>query len=45
VMEQEAVAELVRGDVDYCHYGQGGTDDKGWGCAYRSLQMCASWRH
>ena len=34
---------LVQGDYTYYHYGQGGTSDAGWGCAYRSLQTVASW--
>uniref|UniRef100_UPI00358F0647 ufm1-specific protease 2 isoform X2 n=1 Tax=Myxine glutinosa TaxID=7769 RepID=UPI00358F0647 len=34
---------LVQGDYMYYHYGQGGTSDSGWGCAYRSLQTIASW--
>lgn len=33
---------LMDGDFDYYHYGVG-YDDKGWGCAYRSLQMVMSW--
>ena len=31
------------GDCHYYHYMQGGFDDKGWGCAYRSLQTIISW--
>ncbi|OQR82699.1 Ufm1-specific protease [Achlya hypogyna] len=34
---------LVDGDYGYYHYLQQRTNDKGWGCAYRSLQTLASW--
>ena len=34
---------LMDGDCHYYHYMQGGFDDKGWGCAYRSLQTIISW--
>jgi len=34
---------LVKGSYDYYHYLQDGEDDKGWGCAYRSLQTISSW--
>ena len=33
----------VRGAYDYYHYAQDGTNDRGWGCAYRSLQTIWSW--
>lgn len=33
----------VRGHYAYYHYAQDGFDDKGWGCAYRSLQTLISW--
>ena len=36
---------FVRGDYDYYHYRQGGLDDSGWGCAYRSMQTLCSWLH
>ncbi len=36
-------AELVRGSNDFSHFGCQGLDDRGWGCAYRSLQTIASW--
>ena len=36
-------AEVVRGGYDFHHFGSGGLDDRGWGCAYRSLQTIASW--
>lgn len=34
---------IVQGDYDYYHYMQDKFDDKGWGCAYRSLQTICSW--
>ncbi|XP_035893445.1 ufm1-specific protease 2 [Anopheles stephensi] len=34
---------LVAGAYTYHHYMQDGFDDKGWGCAYRSLQTLVSW--
>jgi len=34
---------LVDGFYGYYHYLQQGKNDKGWGCAYRSLQTLASW--
>lgn len=34
---------LVDGFYGYYHYMQQGVNDKGWGCAYRSLQTLASW--
>lgn len=34
---------LVQGAYAYYHYLQGGERDKGWGCAYRSLQTIISW--
>ncbi|GLE06659.1 hypothetical protein PINS_up016053 [Pythium insidiosum] len=34
---------LVDGFYGYYHYMQQGMNDKGWGCAYRSLQTLASW--
>lgn len=37
------VASLVCGGYMYYHYLQGKTEDKGWGCAYRSLQTIVSW--
>ena len=33
----------VSGNYRYHHYCQDGTDDTGWGCAYRSLQTLWSW--
>ena len=33
----------VRGPYEYYHYMQEKYDDKGWGCAYRSLQTIVSW--
>ena len=37
------VASLVSGGYAYYHYLLGKIDDKGWGCAYRSLQTIVSW--
>uniref|UniRef100_A0A182W233 Probable Ufm1-specific protease 2 n=1 Tax=Anopheles minimus TaxID=112268 RepID=A0A182W233_9DIPT len=34
---------LVAGVYTYHHYMQDDFDDKGWGCAYRSLQTLVSW--
>lgn len=34
---------LVSGSYLYCHYLQDKFNDKGWGCAYRSLQTLLSW--
>ena len=33
---------VVQGDYAYYHYLQQGEEDKGWGCAYRSLQTLFS---
>ncbi|XP_061419656.1 ufm1-specific protease 2 isoform X2 [Lethenteron reissneri] len=35
--------QLVQGTYTYHHYMQERVDDKGWGCAYRSLQTICSW--
>eukprot|EP00892_Ulva_mutabilis_P008079 jgi/Ulvmu1/5643/UM231_0006.1 len=37
------VRAVVWGAYDYYHYGHGGVSDRGWGCAYRSLQTLWSW--
>lgn len=37
------VKSAVKGHYAYFHYAQDGFDDKGWGCAYRSLQTLISW--
>mmetsp|Transcript_7988 Transcript_7988/g.11792 ORF Transcript_7988/g.11792 Transcript_7988/m.11792 type:complete len:510 (-) Transcript_7988:595-2124(-) len=37
------VKYAIGGSYSYFHYGQEGFDDKGWGCAYRSLQTIVSW--
>ncbi|KAJ3701688.1 hypothetical protein LUZ61_005393 [Rhynchospora tenuis] len=37
------VLSLTEGSYEYYHYLQGGVDDNGWGCAYRSLQTIISW--
>ena len=34
---------VVSGKYAYYHYLQDSFNDKGWGCAYRSLQTIASW--
>lgn len=34
---------VVKGSYLYYHYLQGNERDKGWGCAYRSLQTIMSW--
>ncbi|EDW18227.1 probable Ufm1-specific protease 2 [Drosophila mojavensis] len=34
---------LVNGNYHYYHYLQQQVQDKGWGCAYRSLQTICSW--
>jgi len=34
---------LVQGSYLYYHYLQDNCNDKGWGCAYRSLQTIMSW--
>lgn len=33
---------LVKGSYEYYHYMQQDINDKGWGCAYRSLQTLCS---
>ncbi|KAG6594061.1 Ufm1-specific protease [Phytophthora cinnamomi] len=39
----QCLSALVDGFYGYYHYMQQGKNDKGWGCAYRSLQTLASW--
>ncbi|CDW52371.1 Probable Ufm1-specific protease [Trichuris trichiura] len=34
---------VVQGPYEYHHYMQNSLDDRGWGCAYRSLQTIWSW--
>ncbi|UKJ89968.2 hypothetical protein MACJ_003225 [Theileria orientalis] len=34
---------LVIGNYQYYHYTQCGTNDTGWGCCYRSIQLVCSW--
>ncbi|EFJ10451.1 hypothetical protein SELMODRAFT_128044 [Selaginella moellendorffii] len=34
---------VIDGSYEYYHYLQDRMDDKGWGCAYRSLQTIMSW--
>eukprot|EP00667_Euglena_gracilis_P021275 EG_transcript_23276 len=38
-----AEVALVQGTYDFYHYLLDGFNDKGWGCAYRSLQTLLSW--
>jgi Ufm1-specific protease 2 len=38
-----AALHMVAPGYRYYHYMQDGFDDKGWGCAYRSLQTLWSW--
>lgn len=40
---QGGIQSLVNGFYGYYHYMQQNINDKGWGCAYRSLQTLASW--
>lgn len=40
---QGARLYLVDGHYAYYHYMHGGINDRGWGCAYRSLQTIVSW--
>ncbi|KAG2509890.1 hypothetical protein JM16_008581 [Phytophthora kernoviae] len=40
---QQGKLALVGGFYGYYHYMQQRVNDKGWGCAYRSLQTLASW--
>lgn len=42
-MVKNGVVTTVQGSYTYFHYGHDGTDDAGWGCAYRSLQTLISW--
>ncbi|CAI5707207.1 hypothetical protein KXD40_008900 [Peronospora effusa] len=42
-MGSHCQSALVDGFYGYYHYLQQGKNDKGWGCAYRSLQTLASW--
>lgn len=41
-MPQREPSLLVQGHYLYFHYNQQGVNDKGWGCAYRSLQTVIS---
>lgn len=40
--EQDRVIGF-QGACRYCHYGEQGTDDRGWGCGYRTLQTLVEW--
>jgi hypothetical protein len=42
-ISQYGYRALCKGDYEYFHYCQDGENDKGWGCAYRSLQTLFSW--
>ncbi|XP_009858944.2 ufm1-specific protease 1-like [Ciona intestinalis] len=35
--------QLIKGSYSYYHYLCDGTDDRGWGCGYRTLQTILSW--
>lgn len=37
------VKYVLKGNYLYYHYSQDSFDDRGWGCAYRSLQTIWSW--
>ncbi|XP_073999182.1 UFM1 specific peptidase 2 isoform X2 [Rhodnius prolixus] len=39
----EGQRALVKGTYEFFHYDQDATDDRGWGCAYRSFQTIFSW--
>ncbi|CAH8429750.1 unnamed protein product [Dicrocoelium dendriticum] len=39
----QGTVHVVSGRYTYKHYLQDEVDDKGWGCAYRSLQTLISW--
>lgn len=41
--EEEDRSALIRGGFQYFHYGCDNFNDKGWGCAYRTLQTMCSW--
>jgi hypothetical protein len=43
VISQYGFRAVVKGNYEYFHYCQDGDSDKGWGCAYRSLQTLFSW--
>ncbi|KAL6054421.1 Ufm1-specific protease 2 [Balamuthia mandrillaris] len=40
---QGGTMHLIHGSYEYYHYMQDYFDDKGWGCAYRSMQTICSW--
>uniref|UniRef100_H2YTM1 UFSP1/2/DUB catalytic domain-containing protein n=1 Tax=Ciona savignyi TaxID=51511 RepID=H2YTM1_CIOSA len=37
--------QCIKGHYSYYHYLCDGTDDRGWGCGYRTLQTIISWVH
>lgn len=41
--KSESNTKLVSGNYEYYHYLCDGTDDRGWGCGYRTLQTICSW--
>lgn len=41
-MQPKEPSWLISGDILYFHYGHQKVNDKGWGCAYRSLQSLLS---
>ena len=41
--DHELRLACVSGHYQYCHYLWDGTDDRGWGCGYRTLQTIISW--
>ena len=42
-IENDLYVLSVKGEYEYCHYLYDGTDDRGWGCGYRTLQTIISW--
>eukprot|EP01024_Parvocaulis_polyphysoides_P020132 TRINITY_DN1927_c1_g1_i1.p1 TRINITY_DN1927_c1_g1~~TRINITY_DN1927_c1_g1_i1.p1 ORF type:complete len:214 (-),score=21.26 TRINITY_DN1927_c1_g1_i1:351-992(-) len=43
--DQASELETVKGKFEFYHFGELAVDDRGWGCAYRSLQTVCSWLH
>jgi len=41
--KQCTFSNLVKGSYMYFHYNCDGTDDRGWGCGYRTAQTLCSW--
>ena len=42
-VKKPSTAHFIDGPYLYLHYGHLGVDDRGWGCAYRSLQTLVSY--